>query len=168
MESYECTPLYIAIIELVASQELASHQYPPHPPLPLLHKRPHIELKRKRRPWLRMQPPIALRDRVGAHLRILTQVPLLRARDIDHAIHNHMRDMDAFGPVFPGHGLRQRALREFPGREGGEERGALHGGGGAGEDEGGWVDGGVGEGGGEEWEDGLGEKEGAAAGEGGC
>lgn len=115
-----------------------------------------------------MQPPIGFRNRVGAHLRILAQVPLLRARHIDHAVHNHMRDMHAIGPVFPGYGLRQRALREFPGGEGGEERGALRGGRGAGEDEGGWVDGGVGEGGGEEREDGLGEEEGAAAGEGGC
>lgn len=73
-----------------------------------------------------------------------------------------MRDMHALRTKLPRQTLRHGAQGELHGCEGGEERGAFYGGGGAGEEEGGGVRGGGG--GEEEGEGGLREVEGAFAG----
>lgn len=111
-----------------------------------------------------MQMPVRIRNRLGVDLRLLGQPVRLRARDVNHAVDDGVRDVHAFRAEFPSERLRHGAQGELHGREGGEEGGAFDGGGGAGEDEGGGVVGRGGGGGGEEeGEGGLGEEEGSFA-----
>lgn len=65
--------------------------------------------------------------RLRIQLRILMlERPRLRARDINHPIDDHMRDVHALGPELAGQRLRQRAQGELARRERGEVRRAPH------------------------------------------
>lgn len=99
-------------------------------PLPLLDIRPDVNLPRKRRPGLRMQMPIRIRDAIRADLTVfdaIIHLHVLRARDVNDAVDNGMRDMDALGPEFARQALAQRARGEFARGEGAAEGGASHG-----------------------------------------
>lgn len=69
----------------------------------------------------------------------MLKLPLPRARDIDHPVHDNMRHVHALGPELPGERLRQRAQGKLAGRERRERGRALEACCCAGEDEGGWV-----------------------------
>lgn len=48
---------------------------------------------------------------------LLLKLPLLRPRNINHPINNHMRDMDSLRSEFSSQGLRHDAQRGLPHRE---------------------------------------------------
>lgn len=81
-----------------------------------------------------MQIPIRIRDALWIDHRFLREPVPLGAGDIDDAVDDSVRDVDALGPVLAGKGLGHGAEGVLHGGEGGEEGGAFDGGGGAGED----------------------------------
>lgn len=111
--------------------------------------------------------------RIGTNFPILNptvDLPLLRPRNVDHAVDDHVRDVDTLGTELAGQRLRQGTLCEFAGGEEAEARRAAHRSGRASDDQRRRV-GGVGvDGLEEEGQGGLGEVEEASAvgGKGGC
>ena len=71
--------------------------------LPFLNIWPDINLPRERRPRLRMQMPIRICNAIRADHAIsnaIIYLDVLRARAIDDAVDNGMRNMDALGAEF--------------------------------------------------------------------
>ena len=88
--------------------------------------RPQVEFVRPGIALLGVQHPVILSDRLRIEdlfRRLPTLITIRRAGPgevgVDRAIHDDMRDMDALGPKFPGHALRQSSQRMFAAREGG-------------------------------------------------
>jgi hypothetical protein len=106
-----------------------------------------------------MQMPIRIRNAIRADLAILDSIVhchVLRARDINAAVDNGMRNMDALGPEFTRQALAEGAHGELAGGERPAESRAFHGCCGAGYDQRGRMRG-LGDGGEEEGEGVLGE-----------
>lgn len=104
--------------------------------LPLLTIRSNVEFMRETCPWLRMQVPITISNRVRIDLRVRgIKLPFLRPWDIDHAINDSVNDMYTLWSELPSQRLREGAHSELAGREGGERITAAHCGCGGGEDQ---------------------------------
>lgn len=77
-----------------------------------------------------MQMPIRIRNAIRADLTVrdaVIHLHVLRARDINDAVNNDMRDMDALGAELAGHALAKGAHGELAGGEGAAECRASHG-----------------------------------------
>ena len=76
-----------------------------------------------------MAPAYRPTYRIGADLGIwrVADFPVLRPRDINHAVDDGMTDVDPLGSELLGQRLRQRSQRKLAGREGGNVGAGLDG-----------------------------------------
>src|ERR671919_1341042 len=84
-------------------------------PLERLLERPEVDLVRPCRPWLAVNLPVDLGDRIDVQHAILAALfdylrsKCAQALAIDAAVDDHVRDMDTLRSVFSRHALRDHA-----------------------------------------------------------
>src|SRR5262245_64448323 len=93
--------------------------HPRRAALPLLAERAHVELERPRRAILVRYPPDGVGDRVGLQEEVVGAIAEEAPRDghVDHAVDDHVRDVDAARAETLRHRLREAPLRRLRRRE---------------------------------------------------